>query len=64
MKCEPIYGEVEVEKVDEETGEIFIETETRIVDYSGDFIYFDSTLLAEQYGNNDYSTGKQVKNKT
>lgn len=63
MKCEPIYGEVEVEKVDEETGEIFIETETRIVDYSGDFIYFDSTLLAEQYGNNDYSTGKQVKTK-
>ena len=63
VKATPIYGEVEVEKVDEETGEIFIETENRIVDYSGDFLYFDSSLLAEQYGMNDYSTGKQTKTK-
>ena len=63
VKATPIYGEVEVEKVDEETGEIFIETENRIVDYSGDFLYFDSSLLAEQYGMNDYSTGKQIKTK-
>lgn len=63
MKCTPIYGDVEVEKIDQETGEVYVETENRIVDYEGDFIYFDSTLLAEQYGNNDYSTGKQVKTK-
>ena len=63
MKCTPIYGDVEVEKIDQETSEVYVETENRIVDYEGDFIYFDSTLLAEQYGNNDYSTGKQVKTK-
>lgn len=63
VKATPVYGEVEVEKVDEETGEIFLEKENRIVDYIGDFLYFDSSLLAEQYGNNDYSTGKQTKTK-
>lgn len=63
MKATPVYGDVEVEKIDEETGEIYIETENRIVDYEGNFIYFDSTLLAQQYGNNDYSTGKQTKTK-
>lgn len=63
MKATPIYADVEVEKVDNETGEIYVETETRIIDYEGDFIYFDSTMLANQYGNNDYSTGKQIKTK-
>ncbi|MBR6516673.1 MAG: hypothetical protein IKT40_07420 [Bacilli bacterium] len=63
MKATPIYADVEVEVIDEETGEIKIETERQIVDYEGDFIYYDSTLLAEQYGNNDYSTGKQTKTK-
>lgn len=63
MKATPIYGEVEVEYVNEETGELTIEKENRIIRYEGEFIYFDSKLLAEQYGNNDYSTGKQVKTK-
>ena len=63
MKATPIYGDVEVEKVDEETGEIITVTEKRIVDYDGDFIYFDSRLLAERYGDNDYSANKKTKNK-
>lgn len=63
MKATPIYGEVEVEKVDEETGEIFVIKEQRIIDYDGDFIYFDSRLLAERYGDNDYSANKKTKNK-
>lgn len=63
MKATPIYADVEVEHIDEETGEIYTEIENRIVDYEGNFIYFDSTMLAEQYGNNDYSTGKQTKTK-
>ena len=63
MKCEPIYGDVEVEKVDTETGEVTYELENRIMSYEGDFIYFDNALLAETYGNNDYSTGKQTKSK-
>lgn len=63
MKAEPIYGDVEVEKVDEETGEITVETENRVVDYDGDFLYYDSSILAEKYGDNDYSTGKKVSKK-
>ena len=63
MKATPIYADVEVERVDPETGEVFVEVENRIVDYDGNFIYFDSKMLAAQYGNNDYSTGKQTKTK-
>lgn len=63
VKATPIYGDVEVEVVDEETGEMSTIIEKRIVDYDGDFIYFDSKLLAEQYGNNDYAAGKQTKTK-
>lgn len=61
VKATPVFGDVEVERIDTETGEITIETEKRIVNYTGDFIYLDSTLLAKYYGNNDYSTGKQTK---
>lgn len=63
MEAEPIYGDVEVEKVDEETGEITVATENRIINYEGNFLYFDNSILAEQYGDNDYSTGKKVKTK-
>lgn len=63
MKATPIYEDVEVEKVDEETGEIITVMENRIIDYVGDFLYFDNRILAEQYGNNDYSSGKQTKTK-
>ena len=61
MKATPVYGDVEVEHIDEETGEITVTTENRIINYEGDFIYFDNKILAEQYGNRDYSTGKEVK---
>jgi len=63
MKATPIYGEVDVEQVDEETGEIFLVKEQRIIDYVGDFIYFDTKTLCAQYGDNDYSSGKKTKNK-
>lgn len=63
VKATPIYGDVDVEYVDEETGEITVTTEKRIISYRGNFIYFDSKILADKYGNNDYSTGKQVKTK-
>lgn len=63
VKATPVYGDVEVEKVDEETGEIYVETENRIIDYNGDFLYYDSSILAELYGNNDYSTGKTTAKK-
>ena len=59
FEAEPVYDDVEVEKVDEETGEITITTERRIVSYEGNFIYFNNAILADRYGKMDYSTGKE-----
>lgn len=59
FEAEPIYDDVEVEKINPETGEITIETERRVVSYEGNFIYFNNTILAERYGKMDYSTGKE-----
>lgn len=62
MEATPVYGDVEVEDVDEETGEVTgTHTETQIVNYDGDFMYFDGAILCELYGRNDYSTGKETK---
>jgi hypothetical protein len=63
MKATPVYGDIEVEDVDEETGEITYHTENRIIDYDGDFIYMDSKILADRYGDNDYSSGGKSKQK-
>ena len=49
VQAEPIYGDVDVEVINEETGEITIEQEKQIVDYSGDFVYMDSEILAARY---------------
>jgi hypothetical protein len=59
FEAEPVYDDVEVEKINPETGEITIETERRVVSYEGNFIYFNNTILAERYGKMDYSTGKE-----
>lgn len=59
MKATPIYGDVEVEKVNYETGEISIETERKIIDYEGDFIYYNSNILAEQYGDINHTDGSR-----
>lgn len=61
--CEPVYGDVEVEKINEETGEIEVVVENRIINYEGDFLYFNNTILADRYGNMDYNTGKETKTK-
>lgn len=63
MKATPVYGDVEVENIDYETGEVTYTTENRIIDYTGDFFYFNSTKLANAYGDNDYSSGKKLKTK-
>lgn len=60
MQATPIYDEVEVEKVDPETGEITIEVEDRVVEYEGNFLYYDSEILVEKYGDFDHSQGKRV----
>ena len=63
MKATPVYGEVEVEHINYETGEVTYTTENQVIDYTGDFFYFNSTKLANAYGDNDYSTGKKLKTK-
>lgn len=63
FEASPIYGEVDVEKIDDETGEVTIDKENRIIGYDGDFIYFNNTILAAKYGQYDYSTGKETKTK-
>jgi hypothetical protein len=63
VKATPIYGSVEVEDVDTETGEITVRTEQQIINYEGPFIYYDTKILAEQFGDIDYSTGKKVTKK-
>ncbi len=60
MEATPIYGDVEVEKINPDTGEVEIVTENGIVAYDGNFIYFNNAILAERYGKNDYSTGKET----
>ena len=64
VNAEPIYGDVEVEQVDGETGEVTYVKENRIIDYNSEnFIYYDSEILAEKYGTYDHSQGKRVTKK-
>ena len=59
LNAEPIYGDVEEE--DPETGEVKIVN--KIVEWKGDFFYFNSSILREMYGDIDYSTGKRTGKK-
>lgn len=63
FEATPVYGEIDVEHVDPETGEVTYTKENRIITYDGDFIYFNNNILAAKYGQYDYSTGKEIKNK-
>jgi hypothetical protein len=58
VDAEPVYGDVEVEETDMETGEITTHTENRIINYTGNFIYYDSEILLETYGNYDLAQGQ------
>jgi len=55
FEVEPIYEEVN----DEETGEVV----KKITSYDGNFLYFNNAILAERYGDIDYSTGKKTAKK-
>lgn len=63
FKAEPIYGEVEVEDFDEETGEVTTRVENQIIHWDGDFIYYNNNLLCERFGDMDYSKGTKTKSK-
>lgn len=61
FKAEPVYGDVDVETVNPETGEITVETKNMIIHWNGDFLYYNNNILIEQYGNYDYGTGKTIE---
>lgn len=63
FKAEPIWGDVEVEEVDPETGEVTTHTEKQIVHWDGDFLYYNNRLLCERFGDIDYSKGTRTKTK-
>lgn len=63
MDATPVYDDVDVEVIDEETGEVKIITENRIVEYVGPFFYFNNAILTDRYGNIDYQTGKVTQKK-
>ena len=63
FEAEPIYGMVEMEEMDIETGEIFITEREEIVGYDGNLMYFNSRLLADRYGDIDWSKGVRTKAK-
>lgn len=60
LDATPIYGDVQVEDIDPESGEVSYHIENRIVNWEGNFLYYNTTKLAEQYGTFDYSTGKDT----
>lgn len=63
MQATPVYGDIDVEEIDPETGEVTIKTENRILNHEGNFLYFDNDILADRYGDMDYSQGKRVSKK-
>ena len=63
FKAEPIYGDVEVEEVNDETGEVSLKTEKQIVHWDGDFIYYNNKILCDRFGNMDYNQGKAITKK-
>lgn len=59
MEAEPVYGDVDIEVTNPETGEVEIVTENRIIEYTGNFFYFNNAILVDRYGDIDYATGKK-----
>lgn len=63
FEAEPVYGNVEYEHVDEETGEVTTEIRREIVDWEGNFVYYNQHILASRFGDVDYTAGKRVSKK-
>ena len=63
FEATPIYGDVEVEDIDPETGEITVRTENQIIYWDGDFVYYNNKLLCERFGDIDYAKGVRTKTK-
>lgn len=63
FEAEPIYGDVEIEEVNPETGEVTTHVENQIVHWDGNFIYYNNTILCERFGDVDYNKGVRTKSK-
>lgn len=61
MEAEPVMGKLHKERIDMETGEVIEYEEDGIVEWTGNFIYFNQASLLAKYGDMDYSTGKKSK---
>lgn len=59
MEATPVYGDVDTEVVNPENGEVSIVTKRKIIEYTGQFFYFNNSILVDHYGDIDYSTGKR-----
>ena len=63
FEAEPIYGDVEIEDVNPYTGEITTHVENRIIQWDGNFLYYNNAILCDQFGDWDYSSGTKTKTK-
>lgn len=63
FSAEPIFGDVEVEDVDPETGEVTTHTENQIIHWDGNFLYYNNHILCERFGDIDYAKGVKTKTK-
>ena len=63
FEAEPIYGDVEIEDVNPDTGEITTHVENRIIQWDGNFLYYNNAILCDQFGDWDYSSGTKTKTK-
>lgn len=63
FSAEPIFGDVEVEDIDPETGEITTHTENQIIHWDGNFLYYNNHILCERFGDIDYAKGVKTKTK-
>jgi hypothetical protein len=63
FSAEPIFGDVEVEDIDPETGEITTHIENQIIHWDGNFLYYNNHILCERFGDIDYAKGVKTKTK-
>lgn len=63
FQAEPVYGDVEIEEVDTETGEFTTHVENQIIHWDGEFIYYNNKLLCDRFGDMDYAKGVKTKTK-
>lgn len=65
VEFEEVWGDVEVDDIDQETGEVIgTKIVKEVVDYKGFFLFFDNDILFKQYGKMDYAKGVEAAKPT